>query len=111
MKRRLVGIIAIAVLLIAASNAFAFEQKSKAYPWMATFNKAGQVNIYAAVGFYYYGIDVGGGPEFIISNFDVSGIPLEFGIAVKGLVGFANFGGFSWTDWGVGPLATLHLGN
>ena len=59
MKRRLVGIIAIAVLLIAASNAFAFEQKSKAYPWMATFNKAGQVNIYAAVGFYYYGIDVG----------------------------------------------------
>ncbi len=110
MKRRLVGIIAIAVLLIAASNAFAFEQKSKAYPWMATFNKAGQVNIYAAVGFYYYGIDVGGGPEFIISNFDVSGIPLEFGIAVKGLVGFANFGGFSWTDWGVGPLATLHWG-
>ncbi len=110
MNRRIVLAAAVVLLMLSAVGAFAFEQKSRAYPWMASFDRTGQVNLYAAVGFYYYGIDVGGGPEFILGNFDVSGIPLEWGIAVKGLVGFANFGGFTWTDWGFGPLVTLHWG-
>jgi hypothetical protein len=100
MKRRIVVMLAAVLLVCSAVGAFAFEQKSKTYPWMASFDKTGQINIYAGVGFYYYGIDVGGGP----------GIPLAWGIAVKGLVGFANFGGFTWIDWGLGPLVTLHWG-
>ena len=110
MKKRVLLIAVFIILLCSTIGAFAYEQKSKAYSWMASYDRTGQLNLYASLGLYYYGFDVGGGPEFILGNFDVSGIPLEWGIAVKGLVGFANFGGFTWTDWGVGPLATLHWG-
>jgi len=108
MKQRVAGIVATIVLLFVATGAFAFEQKSKTYPWMASFNQTGQVNIYAAVGLYYYGYDLGGGAELILGNFDVSGIPLEWGLAVKGVDGFASYFGTSWIDWGLGPLVTLH---
>ncbi len=104
-------IAAVLVLMVfAALGAFAFEQKSKTFPWMASFNKNSQINLSAAVGFYGYGIDITAGPEYIITNFDISGIPLEFGVAVRGMAGFASFLGVSWVDWGVAPLATLHWG-
>ncbi len=111
MKRRLVVGLALALLLISAVGAFAFEQNSKTYPWMASFNKAGQLNLYAAVGLYALGIDVTGGVEIILGNFDISGIPLEWGLMGRGLVGFGSFAGFgSWIDWGAAPMVTLHWG-
>lgn len=110
MKRKIVVVVALALLLCAATGAFAFEQKSKVYPWMASFNKTGQINLYAAIGYYYVGFDVAGGLEVILGNFDLSGIPLEWGLAARGLLGFGSFSGASWMDWGAAPMVTLHWG-
>ena len=110
MKRKAVVFVALALLLFSAVGAFAYEQKSKTYPWMASFNKTGQLNLYAAVGFYYVGFDVSGGPEVILGNFDISGVPFQWGIMARGLVGFASFAGVSWIDWGAAPMITLHWG-
>jgi hypothetical protein len=109
MTKKIVAAVLV-LMVFAALGAFAFEQKSKTFPWMASFNKNSQINLSAAVGFYGYGIDITAGPEYIITNFDISGIPLEFGVAVRGMAGFASFLGVSWVDWGVAPLATLHWG-
>jgi hypothetical protein len=111
MKRRLVVVLACALLLISTVGAFAFEQSSKTYPWMASFNKTGQLNLYAAVGLYAYGVDLTAGVEVILGNFDLAGIPLEWGIEARGLIGFAGFSGYgSWIDWGAAPMLTLHWG-
>jgi hypothetical protein len=109
MKRKLVLAFVAVLLVLSTASAFAFEQKSKTYPWMASFDKTGQLNLYAAVGFYYVGYDLTGGLEFILGNFDIAGIPFEWGIEARGVVGFASFSGFgSWIDWGAAPLITLH---
>jgi hypothetical protein len=110
MKRRVVVAVVLALLLCSAVGSFAFEQKSTAYPWMASFNKTGQLNLYAAIGLYYYGFDLDAGPEFILGNFNISGVPLEWGLMARGLLGFASFGGTSWVDYGVAPMVTLHWG-
>lgn len=111
MKRRIVVVLAIALLLCSAVGAFAFEEKSKTYPWMASFNRSGQFNLYAAIGYYYVGFDVAGGLEAILGNFNVAGIPLQWGIAARGLAGFGSSAGFgNWIDWGVAPMITLHWG-
>ena len=104
-----ISVIALILILCAAMGAFAFEQKSKTVPWLASLNGNGQLNIYAGAGFYGLGIDVEGGAEFIITNFDIGPIPLAFGVQVRGGVGFSSLFGVSWIDWGVGPLASLHL--
>ena len=111
MKRRIVVVLAVVLLLVSTVGAFAFEQKSKTYPWMASFDKTGQLNLYVAGGFYLYGFALGVGPEVILGNFDISGIPLEWGLTAQGVFGFGSFAGFgSWVDWGVAPMITLHWG-
>ncbi len=110
MKRKVLVLVAVALLLVSSVGAFAFEQKSTVYPWMASFNKTGQLNLYGAIGFYYYGFDLDVGPEVILGNFNVSGIPLEWGVMARGLLGFASFAGFTWMDYGVAPMVTLHWG-
>lgn len=111
MKRRIVVIFAAVLLVCSAMGAFAFEQKSKTYPWMASFNRTGQLNLYAAVGFYYVGYDVTAGLEVILGNFNISGVPFEWGLEARGVLGFASFSGFgSWIDWGAAPMVTLHWG-
>ncbi len=102
MKRKIVAVVLV-LLLAVAFGAFAKETKpSKQFPWMASFNQPGQVVLYAAAGFYGFGFDLLGGPEFIIGAFNLGGIPLEWGVTVKGMVGFASFLGYaSWVDWGV----------
>lgn len=97
-------------LFVTVTGAFAYEQKSSVYPWMASFNKTGQVNLYASAGFYYVGFDVSAGPELILGNLDLSGIPLQWGVAARGIVGFGSYAGVSWLDWGAAPLVTLHWG-
>jgi hypothetical protein len=111
MTKKIVAI-SLAVLLCVAVGAFAKETKpSKTYPWMASYNQPGQLNLYASVGWYGYGIELSAGPEFIIGSFDIADIPLEWGITVRGLVGFGGFLGYaSWIDWGVAPMAALHWG-
>ncbi len=111
MNRRIVVVLAVVLLVVSAVGAFAYEQKSRTYSWMASFNKTGQINLYASVGFYYVGYDINGGPEIILGNFDISGIPLQWGLMAQGLVGFGSFAGFgSWIDWGAAPMISLHWG-
>jgi hypothetical protein len=108
MKRKIVLLAVVVLLVLSSVSAFAFEQKSKTYPWMASFDGPGQLNIYAAVGFYYVGYDLTGGLELIIGNFDISGVPFEWGIEARGLIGFASAAGLTWIDWGAAPMVTLH---
>jgi hypothetical protein len=108
MKKRILFAVAIVLLVAGAAGAFA-ETKSKTFPWMASYDKAGQLNVYAAAGFYGYGLEVNAGPEFMIQQFDLGGIPLSWGVTVRGVVGldlFYNLG----LSWGVGPMAALHWG-
>jgi hypothetical protein len=110
MSKRIIAV-SLVLILFGALGAFATEQKSKTFPWMATYDRTGQLNLYASVGWYGYGLDVVVGPEFIISSFDLAGIPLSFGVSMRGMVGFGSFLGYAaWIDWGVAPLATLHWG-
>lgn len=109
MKRKILGLV-ILILFCASFGAFAYEKKSKEFPFMASYNKAGQLNFYVAAGFYGVGFEVAAGPELIIQEFDVGGIPLEWGVTVRGMAGFGGYLGYSWFDWGVAPMATLHWG-
>jgi hypothetical protein len=112
MKRKIVVVLALALMVVSTFGAFAAgETKSSTYPWMASFDKPGQLNLYAAVGFYGYGIDINVGPELIFAKFEPAGIPLELGGTVRGLIGFSSFLGYtSWIDWAVAPMVTLHWG-
>ncbi len=111
MSRKIVAVV-LAVLLCAAVGVFAKETKpSKQFPWMVSYNQPGQLNFYASAGWYGWGFDVSAGPEFVIGAFDLAGIPLEWGINVRGLVGFGGVPGYtSWIDWGVAALVSLHWG-
>ncbi len=112
MNRRVVVTLAAALLVLSAVGAFAYEQKSRTYSWMASYDRTGQLNIYASVGFYYVGYEIGGGPEFILGNFNISGVPFEWGLMARALLGFGSFAGYAnWFDWGVAPMVTLHWGN
>ncbi len=77
---------------------------------MASFDKTGQLNLYADVGFYTLGLGLTAGPEFILDDFDFSGVPIEMGFAVRGLLGFASYLGVSGIDWGIAPMLTFHWG-
>ena len=111
MKRKMVVGLVLVLMVVSAWGAFAAgETKSKTFPWMASYDNPGQLNLYAAVGFYGFGIDINAGPEFIITKFEPAGIPLELGVTARGLIGFSGFLGLSWIDWAVAPMATLHWG-
>ena len=110
MKKRIVVGLVLVFVLISSAGVFA-ETKSVTYPWMASYEKPGQLNVYASVGWYGFGIDFNVGPEIILGNFDIAGIPLSWGATVRGLLGFGSYAGYtSWIDWGIAPMATLHWG-
>jgi hypothetical protein len=110
MKKMIVGLVLV-FLVLGTFGAFAAgETKSKTYPWMASFDNPPQLNLYAAVGFYGFGVDINVGPEFVFAKFEPAGIPLELGATVRGLLGFSGFLGVSWIDWAIAPMVTLHWG-
>ncbi len=112
MRKRVLVACVVALLVFGTAGAFAAgETKSTTFPWMASYDQPGQLNIYGAVGFYVPGIDINVGPEFIIGKFDIAGIPLSWGVTARGLIGFSSFFGYAnWIDWAVAPMATLHWG-
>ena len=111
MKTSKVVSLIIVLMLVGTLGAFAAEKKSKTFPWMASFDSAGQLNLYGSVGFYGLGISADVGPEIVLGNFDIAGIPLAWGAMVRGVVGFSSaFGYASWIDWAAAPMLTLHWG-
>lgn len=108
MKKKIVVGLVLALMLVSTFGAFA-ETKSKVYPWMASYNDPGHLNIYGAIGYYYGGLSFTAGAEFMITKFDLAGIPLELGVMGQGIIGFDNYYA-SGVDWGVAPLVSLHWG-
>jgi hypothetical protein len=63
------------------------------------------------VGYYWGGLDVAVGAEYIVGQFDIGGVPLEWGIMAQGILGFAtSFGYNNGIDWGIAPMGSLHWG-
>lgn len=106
MKRSVLFILGLAVL----STGTLVAQNSS--PFLAQFNEPGQVNLSLAAGAGYWGIEFGAGAEFIIGAFDLPSFPMEWGVAVRGIVGvplwLAGIG--AGIDWAAAPMATLHKG-
>ncbi len=102
---RKITVIALILILCAAMGASAFEQKSKTFPWMASYNGNGQLNLYASIGYLGW-FNISAGPEIIIANFDLAGIPLEFGVMARANIGL----GLGDVVWGVAGMASLHWG-
>jgi hypothetical protein len=85
------------VLVVVAAGAFADDI-------FASYDKPGNINIYAAVGWYHY-FEVTVAAEYMIGEFTLGTLPFDWGVAVRGGMDFAGA-----IDFGVGALATLHLG-
>jgi hypothetical protein len=94
MKKLLVALVLIAV----AAGAFAQDV-------FTSYNEKGDINIYASVGYVWY-IEASVAAEFIVGQFNLGTVPLDWGIAVRGGMEFWGAG----VDFGVGGLGTLHLG-
>ena len=105
-KRILLG--AVLVFMLAATlGGFAADTSVS---WMTSYNKTGHVNVYAGAGFYYGGLNITGGAEYIIGNFDIGPVPLEWGIMAQAILGFSNYAYASGLDWGAAPMVSLHWG-
>jgi hypothetical protein len=109
MNKKIISLVLI-LACVFSLGAFAYEKKSAKFNWMASYNKQGQINLYGTVGFYGLGFNLSGGPEYTIINFDAGGVPIDLGITVRGMLGFASFLGASWVDWGIAPMAVGHWG-
>jgi hypothetical protein len=94
MKKLLV----VLVLAAVATGAFAEDV-------FASFNKPGNVNLYASAGWYYWP-EVSVAAEYVVGEFKVGSVPFDWGVAVRGGMDFWSGG----IDYSVGALATLHLG-
>jgi hypothetical protein len=113
MKR---AIFAVLILLL-ATGAFAEAKantKETSQSWATSYNKDGQFNIYASLG-WAWGFTASVCPEYIITEFEIGEIPFDFGVAVRGAIEFYDgavlgASGLTGVYWGAAPLATLHLG-
>jgi hypothetical protein len=96
----------IVLMLLLTAGVFAQSSFAKSY------NKNGQFNIDVSVG-WAWGVTGSVALEFIIAEFKIGTIPFDFGIAVRGTMEYYQtwyYYGGSYIWWGVGPLATLHMG-
>ncbi len=104
-------IMAVMLLCLVTVGAFAAENKTSSdIPWMASYNKGGQVNLYASAGWDGWGIGASAGGELIISEFSIGSVPLSWGVMARGVVGFPIFYGYAGLEWGAAGLVDLHWG-
>jgi hypothetical protein len=101
MKKLVVGLV-LAFLLVGTMALSAEDQI------FASYNQKGHINLYGSVGYgYYYGIEGSVAAEYIIGEFAIGPVPFDWGVMARGLIGFEPYYGLSW---GVGGLASLHMG-
>lgn len=100
-------IVTIALLLFASVATFAqtTNNNNQILPGLASYNKPGQINFTASVGYLGY-LEVNAGLEMIFGEFNIAGFPISWGIAARGIVGLYG----SYIEWGVGGLFMVHLG-
>jgi hypothetical protein len=99
-------IVLIVMLCLLTVGAFA-----QGTAWAKSYNKDGQFNIYASIG-YAWGFTGSLGLEFIITEFKIGNIPFDFGVAARGAIEAYQSWYYTGTDvfWGAAPMATLHMG-
>jgi hypothetical protein len=105
-----VVIVLLALLCVAGLVFAAGKGSDENVSWMTSYNDPGKLNLYGSVGFYVPGVDVSVAPEYVIGKFNIGPVPLAWGVEARGLVGFSSWLGYSWINWGVAPMATLHWG-
>ena len=93
MKKLLVVLV---VLVAFATGAFAQDM-------FASYNKPGNVNIYASAGWYGFP-EVTVGLEYMIGEFNIGPVPLDWGIQARAGLEFYGF------DFTAGAMASLHMG-
>ncbi len=81
----------------------------KPQEWAKSYNKDGQLNIYGSVG-YWWGVSLSAGFEYIIGEFNLGGVPLDYGIMGRGVYEFWGWYGYNWSTWGAAPTFAVHLG-
>ncbi|MGA2480220.1 MAG: hypothetical protein ABSG63_15815 [Spirochaetia bacterium] len=107
MKKKILLTAVLVLLLSSALGAFAADNS---YAWMTSYNKPNHINVYGGVGYYFGGFSVTGGAEYIISDFNIGPVPLEWGIMAQAILGFSNYSYTTGLDWGAAPMASLHWG-
>jgi hypothetical protein len=70
----------------------------------ASYNAPGNVNVYASVG-WAWNLEASVAAEYMIGEFALGPLPLDWGLMVRGVFDIGSYFGF-----GVGALATLHTG-
>jgi hypothetical protein len=105
-------VLILTLILSICCAGLAVADGNSAFPWAVSYNKDGQLNLYGAVGLYgFWGVEASAGAEMILGQFDIAGIPLDWGVAARAIVNLPLFTGYGfWIDWGAAPMATLHLG-
>jgi hypothetical protein len=99
--KRLALLLAVLVLILAIPGA-AFAQKAS---WDGLVHK-GDFAAYLGIGIGY-GFSVVPGVEWAFADVKAGTVPLAFGLSGKGILNF--YPGF-WSSYGLGALATVHLG-
>jgi hypothetical protein len=107
MKKRIVVGIVLVLMLCVTFGAFAAEKKSSQIPWIVSYNKAGNLDLSITGGYSWYGFGANVAAEFFLGQFDLGPIPLSWGIAAQGSLGF---GVFSGVGIGAAALPTLNFG-
>ncbi len=90
--------VVLVVLLAVGTGAFAADV-------FASYNKPGDLNVYASVGWYVFP-EVSVAAEYVIGEFALGPVPFDWGVAVRGGMDFWSGG----IDYAIGALATLHTG-
>lgn len=101
MKKIAVGL----VLIFLLAGALSVSAEDQIF---ASWNQKGHTNVYASVGYNYWGLDLSAGIEPILGEFAIGPVPFDWGIMGRALIGYD----FYWGDlsWGAGVLASLHMG-
>ncbi|MBN1524310.1 MAG: hypothetical protein JW904_07510 [Spirochaetales bacterium] len=97
------------ILILLAITVNGFAQGTSLQTWAKSYNKDFQINAYGSAG-YLYGIMASAAGEFVISEFNLSGVPLDWGVAVRGIIQSYSVGTDSIFMWGIAPLFNVHLG-
>lgn len=106
-KKFLFFIFFVLISFILFSN-FLFAQSSEKI--FESYYKNGQLSIYASVG-WWWGITISGTAELILGEWNIADVmPVDYGIAAKGIFETWSYFGYSETYIGIAPMFMMHTG-
>ncbi len=77
--------------------------------WAKSYNTDGQVNLNATVG-YNGGLCLNAGGEWVIGEFALDSIPIDFGVMARATFKVSSWNGYDGFSWAAGPLVGFHMG-